>query len=143
MKKNPNAVALGRIGGKTKTEAKSKASRKNGTLGGRPASAVVTNWTPIFNAVDEVRRTRSLTSLHRLFSRSRKKAERAVLIATAREIAKELGVDAPKWAQATIWLKRPYFVSNTENLKASAILESPFNFRMCNVFVLENFLVRV
>lgn len=34
--KNPNAVALGKLGGKSKTAAKVNASRKNGKRGGRP-----------------------------------------------------------------------------------------------------------
>jgi hypothetical protein len=35
-KKNPAAVALGRLGGKIKTAAKAEAARRNGKLGGRP-----------------------------------------------------------------------------------------------------------
>lgn len=35
-KKNPHAVALGRKGGKVKSDAKAKAARKNGRKGGRP-----------------------------------------------------------------------------------------------------------
>lgn len=34
--KNPHAVALGKLGGKSKSEAKQIASRKNGKMGGRP-----------------------------------------------------------------------------------------------------------
>jgi hypothetical protein len=34
--KNPNAVALGKLGGKVKSNAKAKAARANGKLGGRP-----------------------------------------------------------------------------------------------------------
>jgi hypothetical protein len=34
--KNPNAVALGKLGGKVSSLAKTKAVRKNGKLGGRP-----------------------------------------------------------------------------------------------------------
>lgn len=36
MKKNPHAAALGRSGGKVKSEAKAQAARQNGKLGGRP-----------------------------------------------------------------------------------------------------------
>lgn len=40
MRKNPNAVALGRlggkIGGKVTSDAKAEAARENGKLGGRP-----------------------------------------------------------------------------------------------------------
>ena len=35
-KKNPHAVALGRMGGLVKSKAKKKSSAKNGKLGGRP-----------------------------------------------------------------------------------------------------------
>lgn len=35
-KKNPHAVALGRLGGSVKSEAKARAVRENGKLGGRP-----------------------------------------------------------------------------------------------------------
>lgn len=34
--KNPHAAALGKIGGSVRSEAKAKASRENGKLGGRP-----------------------------------------------------------------------------------------------------------
>ena len=34
--KNPNAVKLGKLGGKVKSEKKAKASRLNGRKGGRP-----------------------------------------------------------------------------------------------------------
>jgi len=38
--KNPNAVALGKIGGRSKTAAKIIASRKNGKKGGRPKKTI-------------------------------------------------------------------------------------------------------
>jgi len=34
--KNPHAAALGRLGGKAKSPAKSKSARENGRKGGRP-----------------------------------------------------------------------------------------------------------
>lgn len=36
MKKNKHAVALGRLGGKSKTDKKADAARANGKKGGRP-----------------------------------------------------------------------------------------------------------
>lgn len=35
-KKNPAAVALGRLGGSVRSEAKAAAAKKNGAKGGRP-----------------------------------------------------------------------------------------------------------
>jgi hypothetical protein len=39
-------------------------------------------------------------------------------------------------------LPAPWFVAGVENLKASALVESPVQFRRNNVFVLGNFLAR-
>jgi hypothetical protein len=39
QKKNPAAVALGRLGGKVKSTAKTRANRIKGKLGGRPRKA--------------------------------------------------------------------------------------------------------
>ena len=49
MKKNPAAQALGRLGGYTKTEAKSEASRANGKKGGRPTIDIA----PMLNLIDQ------------------------------------------------------------------------------------------
>jgi len=38
MKKNPHAVAMGKKGGKSTSEAKKKAAQENGKKGGRPPS---------------------------------------------------------------------------------------------------------
>jgi hypothetical protein len=40
MAKNPAAVALGKLGGASKSAAKQKASKKNGRKGGRPKKVV-------------------------------------------------------------------------------------------------------
>lgn len=42
-KKNPAAVALGRLGGLAKSKAKSDAVRKNGAKGGRPRLCLTTD----------------------------------------------------------------------------------------------------
>jgi hypothetical protein len=39
-------------------------------------------------------------------------------------------------------LDSPWFVAGIENLKASALVESPVRFRKRNIFVLANFLER-
>ncbi len=55
----------------------------------------------------------------------------------------ELDISVPDWASSFMWLKFPWFVSGIVHLKASAILESPVEFRGNNIFVLGNFLSRV
>lgn len=109
---------------------------------GKPPQQGVTDWVPFFNAVDEVRRSRKFESLKRLYSRSRRTRERALLNSTACSLAAELGVSPPWWAMHPLELSEPWFVSGVENLKASALVESPLPFRRNNVFVLGNFLSR-
>jgi hypothetical protein len=41
-----------------------------------------------------------------------------------------------------LFLPDPWFVAGIENLKASALVESPVQFRRNNIFVLGNFLSR-
>ncbi len=110
---------------------------------GRPPRRDLTDWVPFFDAVDEARRTRTFEALKRLYSRSRRTRERAVINATARALAQELDIPEPWWATRPQFLPAPYFVSGIENLKASALQESPTPFRQNNIFVLGNFLNRV
>jgi hypothetical protein len=109
---------------------------------GKPPTQGVTDWVSFFNAVDEVRRSRRFEALKRLYSRSRRTRERALLNATACALAAELGDAPPWWAMRPLFLPDPYFVAGVENLKASALQESPIQFRRNNVFVLGNFLSR-
>jgi len=109
---------------------------------GKPPTQGVTDWVAFFDAVDEVRRSRQFTALKRLYSRSRRTRERALLNATACSLAAEMGDAPPWWAVRPLALAEPYFVADMENLKASALLESPIQFRRNNVFVLGNFLSR-
>jgi hypothetical protein len=141
--KNPHAVALGRSGGLKKSVSKAASSKQNGALGGRPPKRGLRNWVPFFDAVDEVRRRKSFASLEALLKANQRRRERALLNATARKLAAELHLQVPMWAENPLPLKQPFFVSGMENLKASALIESPPDFRMNNIFVLENFLSRV
>lgn len=109
---------------------------------GKPPKQGVTDWVPFFNAVDEVRRSRRFEALKNLYSRSRRTRERALLNSTACALAAELGEAPPWWAMHPHALSEPWFVSGIENLKASALVESPLPFRRNNVFVLGNFLSR-
>lgn len=67
---------------------------------------------------------------------------KALLAAIVCELCAESGIDAPEWARRSYFLPRPWFVSETESLKASALLESPIAFRRNNIFVLASFLDR-
>ncbi len=134
-------MALGRLGGSVKSIRKTSSSRANGKRGGRPPSKSVTHWAPFFDAVDEVRRSGKFESLGRL-ANSRLPRQRALAVATARALARELKVDFPPWASKPVVLKEPYFVAGVENLKATALIESPVSFRESLIFVLGNFLNR-
>ncbi len=66
----------------------------------------------------------------------------ALVASTVEALCVELHIKTPPWCAAIPALPVPWFVSGVENLKASALLESPVWFRRRNIFVFENFLNR-
>jgi transcriptional regulator with XRE-family HTH domain len=66
----------------------------------------------------------------------------ALLASTVEMLCVEKGLPAPWWCAGVPVLAAPWFVSESENLKASALAESPPAFRKRNIFVLANFLSR-
>ena len=66
----------------------------------------------------------------------------ALLASTVETLCAENGLSAPWWCAGVPVLADPWFVSGSENLKASALAESPPAFRKRNIFVLDNFLSR-
>ncbi|MCB0391860.1 MAG: hypothetical protein KDD58_11245 [Bdellovibrionales bacterium] len=66
----------------------------------------------------------------------------ALIAATVIELCDEQGFQTPEWALSIKPLEEPWFVSEMNSLKASALLESPFSFRCKNIFVHDNFLLR-
>ena len=66
----------------------------------------------------------------------------ALFASTVLCLCDELGTDVPSWAKREYFLDEPWFPSDTESLKAMALLESPVFFKKNNIFVLENFLKR-
>ena len=66
----------------------------------------------------------------------------ALLASTVDTLCAEQAWSPPDWSAGVGPLARPWFVSGVENLKASALVESPARFRRRNVFVLANFLAR-
>ena len=67
----------------------------------------------------------------------------ALIASTVEYLCDELEIEPPSWLKEILPCKEPYFVSGIENLKATAIVESPLRFRIRKIFVLENFLSRV
>ncbi len=67
----------------------------------------------------------------------------ALLASTAESLCDELRIELPEWLEKIPPCDEPYFVSGLENLKATAIVESPMRFRIRKIFVSENFLSRV
>jgi hypothetical protein len=66
----------------------------------------------------------------------------ALMASMVLELCWEADFEAPPWAKESDPLKEPWFVSETEALKASALVESSVFFKKNNIFVLENFLRR-
>lgn len=67
---------------------------------------------------------------------------RALLASTVDTLCSEQGWPEPDWSASVKPLPQPWFVSGVENLKASALVESPARYRRRNLFVLSNFLSR-
>ncbi len=95
-----------------------------------------------FNLVDEFRRTLDpqlilLAPLRKLDIRLQ-----ALLAAIVTDLTEQVGMETPRWASKRIFLTQPWFPSNSESLKATAMLESPLAYRNNNIFVQSNFLKR-
>jgi hypothetical protein len=67
----------------------------------------------------------------------------AAFSAVIETLCDELNLPIPSWLREIPASREPFFVSGVENLKATALVESPVRFRIRNVFVMENFLSRV
>jgi len=67
---------------------------------------------------------------------------RSLLASTVETLGGECNMPAPWWCDGVGPLAMPWFVANVENLKATALVESPAQFRKRNIFVLGNFLAR-
>lgn len=66
----------------------------------------------------------------------------ALVASTVESLCAEMELAAPWWCDGIPPLAEPWFVADVENLKASALVESPAHFRKRNIFVLANFLER-
>lgn len=96
----------------------------------------------LFEWVDDFRRTRDPSLLSRPTTESGVQL-RTLQAAVAEALAMEARLPVPDWCRSVPALREPWFVSGVENLKASALVESPLPFRRRNIFVLANFLERI
>ena len=67
---------------------------------------------------------------------------RALIASTVETLCAEFSLPSPGWCRGVEALDSPWFVAGIENLKASALVESPVRFRKRGIFVLANFLER-
>ena len=98
---------------------------------------------PVFNFVDSFRRSQDLRLVILPPVLGIDPKLDALLHSLVLELCYRMDLPCPQWAKRICFLKKPWFVSGMESLKASAILESPQSFRQNNIFVLSNFLDRV
>ncbi len=67
---------------------------------------------------------------------------KALLASTTELLCARHDLSMPLWCSGVGPLDTPWFPAETENLKASALVEAPAQFRRRNIFVLGNFLAR-
>ena len=96
----------------------------------------------LFDFVDNFRRHKNPTAIEEPFEINDDRMD-AVLAGVIESLCDEMDMPIPAWLDNVPACREPYFVSGVENLKASAIVQSPVHFRIRKVFVMENFLHRV
>lgn len=96
----------------------------------------------LLNFVDAFRRYKEMSYISTPPAEGLSPRINALLSSTVETLCEELEMTTPSWCSAVPCLTAPWFVSETENLKAAAIVESPVHFRKRNIFVLGNFLSR-
>jgi transcriptional regulator with XRE-family HTH domain len=96
----------------------------------------------LFEFVDAFRRSPSEELVASPPIRDTSDRIRSLLASTVESLCQEHGMPAPWWCEGAGPLVSPWFVAGIENLKATALVESPSQFRKRNIFVLGNFLAR-
>lgn len=103
----------------------------------------IDSWkTHLFDFVDEFRRTVDGRLIILPPPNSLDAKVLALIASSTRALCEEVGITPPAWSSRRYFLSAPWFVSEMNSLKASAILESPLAFRSNNIYVHENFLAR-
>jgi hypothetical protein len=96
----------------------------------------------LFDFVDDFRSRPTAAAIAEPFSPDDETRD-ATLAGVIETLCDELGLTVPEWVSNIPACREPFFVSGSEVLKASAIVQSPVRFRLRKVFVMENFLHRV
>lgn len=95
-----------------------------------------------YDFVDDFRFHRDLAAVSEPFVFDNNKYD-ALLASTVEALCQELNLQPPEWTKRVPACDEPFFVAGFENLKATAIVESPLLFRIRKVFVTSSFLQRV
>ncbi len=96
----------------------------------------------LMDFVDDFRYYKNVEMIAKSFELTDEKTD-ALLASTGEYLCDELNIETPEWLNEIRPCHEPYFVSGIENLKATAIVESPQRFKVRKIFVMENFLSRV
>lgn len=96
----------------------------------------------LFDFVDDFRYPKDPSAITQPLEPTDEKLDET-LAAVIERLCDEMDLPIPVWLNSIPGCQQPYFVSGLENLKATAIVESPIRFRLRQVFVLENFLSRI
>ncbi len=101
------------------------------------------NWEiPFMDFVDEFRRHGDFAGIETAFKRDNERFD-ALLASTLEYLCHEQDIDIPDWVFDIPACRKPWFVAGIESIKAIALVESPLEFRIRKIFVLENFLDRI
>jgi hypothetical protein len=65
-----------------------------------------------------------------------------LFVATAHQLCIEMKINAPEWIRKPVILNEPYFLSQFASFRFLALRDSPYAFKIRNIFVNENFLKR-
>jgi hypothetical protein len=95
-----------------------------------------------YDFVDDFRFHKDLAAVSEPFDFDNNKFD-ALLASTVEALCKEMNLQTPVWTKRVPPCDEPFFVAGFENLKATAIVESPLPFRIRKIFVTGSFLQRV
>lgn len=90
--------------------------------------------------IDDFERTKNLKIISKKMTEKDKVTQ--LFIATAHQLCLKHKMKVPKWMQEFFILKDPYFVSKIKDFNLLALRDSPYAFRVRNIYVTKNFLDR-